>query len=364
MRRIISYVLAILLICSLFCSCNSSRIKNSESKAGNNKIDTIIFTDSCKREVEIPKKITKIVSSGANAERVLYPICSDLLIGLADKIPEDRAKYFDSNYVNLPVLGQFYSSKGTFNLEELVALSPDVIIDIGENKKSVRDDMDNIQSQTGIPTIFIEANINSYSKAYQTLGKILDREDKAKKLITYIDRVLKLASDNKEKINKKVSTLYTTGADGLSANAKGSIQADVLEIVGAENPLEVKEVSNKSGGNIIDMEQLNVMNPEVIIFDNLGGYELSKNDSQWQLLDAVKNNRTYEVPCLPYNLLGNPPSVNQILGILWLGNLIYPDIYKIDIVYEMKEYYRLFYHYELSDDEAYQLLSKSTFLYN
>ncbi|NLW07967.1 MAG: ABC transporter substrate-binding protein, partial [Clostridia bacterium] len=47
---------------------------------------------------------------------------------------------------------------------------------------------------------------------------------------------------------------------------------------------------------------------------------------------------------------------NRILGIKWLGNLLYPEIYGYDMTKETREFYKLFYHYDLSDEELTSLL--------
>ena len=77
-------------------------------------------------------------------------------------------------------------------------------------------------------------------------------------------------------------------------------------------------------------------------------------------LTAVQNGRYYEIPGLPYDWMSSPPSVNRVLGIWWLGNLLYPELYDYDMVQVAQEYYGLFWHYDLTEEEARQMLSRST----
>ena len=70
--------------------------------------------------------------------------------------------------------------------------------------------------------------------------------------------------------------------------------------------------------------------------------------------------RYYEIPGLPYDWMSSPPSVNRVLGIWWLGNLLYPQLYDYDMTAVAQEYYRLFWHYDLSAEEAAGMLSRST----
>ena len=41
----------------------------------------------------------------------------------------------------------------------------------------------------------------------------------------------------------------------------------------------------------------------------------------------------------------------RILGLKWLANILYPGEYKIDMVKEARDFYRLFLGVELSRDE-------------
>lgn len=55
---------------------------------------------------------------------------------------------------------------------------------------------------------------------------------------------------------------------------------------------------------------------------------------------------------MPYNWLSNPPSLNMLLGVWWLGNLLYPQYYAYDMVEKTQEIFRLLWSYDLSADEA------------
>ena len=74
----------------------------------------------------------------------------------------------------------------------------------------------------------------------------------------------------------------------------------------------------------------------------------------------MKEGQYYEIPALPYNWMSNPPSLNMLLGIRWLGNLLYPDVYDYDMVSEAQRAYRLLWNYELSDEESREMLVRST----
>jgi iron complex transport system substrate-binding protein len=154
--------------------------------------------------------------------------------------------------------------------------------------------------------------------------------------------------------------MFTSGSDGLDTNAYGSSQAQVIELVGGKNAVVVEDVSSKGGGNSIDMEQLYNFDPEVIIFSNGSIYDEVGGMAAWKNVAAIKNGSYYEIPSLPYNWMSSPPSVNMVLGIWWLGNLLYPDIYDYDMADQARKIYKLLWNYELSAEEARELLSAST----
>ena len=158
----------------------------------------------------------------------------------------------------------------------------------------------------------------------------------------------------------RVRAMYTTGEDGLGTNAAGSMQAQVLDMVGVENAVVVEDVSNKGGGNIISLEQLYNFDPDVILFADGSIYDTVADDSAWSQLTAISTGKYYEVPGSPYSWLSGPPSMNMILGVWWLGNLIYPEVYDYDMETMTQELYTTLWGYELSSEEVTALLGNST----
>ena len=195
------------------------------------------------------------------------------------------------------------------------------------------------------------------------LGSLLSgKADRGQELADLVDRTTTMAAENSAKItdDMRVRAMYTTGEDGLGTNAAGSIQAQVLDMVGVENAVVVEDVSNKGGGNVISLEHLYNFDPDVILFADGSIYDTVTDDSAWSQLTAISTGKYYEVPCSPYSWLSGPPSMNMILGVWWLGNLIYPEIYDYDMAEMTQEFYKTLWGYELSSDEVTALLANST----
>lgn len=324
---------------------------------------TMTVTDSTGRQVILPEKLTQIAPSGTTAQMILYTLVPDHMVGWGKSPSKVQQKYIPEKYYNLPEFGQFYGKNASLNMEALIAAKPQVIIDMGDMKKGHKEDMDRIQEQTGIPTIFIEANLDNFSTAYRMLGELFGVQDAAEKLAKYIDETVETAQETAAKIpaDKRVSVMFGTGETGLDVNAKGSIHSAVIELIGADNAIEVAEVSNKGGGNTVSMETVLMAQPDVIVFSAGAPYDTVASDENWSSVKAVQEGKYYQIPSEPYNWLTEPPSVNRIIGARWLGNLLYPELYPYDMIEEAKNFYELFWHYSLTDEEAKELLAKSTF---
>lgn len=264
-----------------------------------------------------------------------------------------------AKFVELPEVGQFYG-KGDFSPESLAAADPEVVVDIGEAKKTVAEDMDSITQKSGVPAIFVEMNFQNAGEAYRKLGEIFGEEGKAEKLAEYVDRVNQEIEDGMQKIgNKKIRFVYLTGDNGLGSNPKGSFHMQMLDTLG-ENIFVSEEKSTKGGGNEISQEELISADPDVIIFGPGSIYDSVAENPAFKNLTAIKEGRYVEVPSIPYNWVGFPPSVNRFLGAQWISNLFYPEEFNFDLKERVKEYYELFYGYELSD-EKYEEITKNAF---
>lgn len=324
-------------------------------------VETTLFTDSADRTVTVPADITRIAASGATAQMILMTLCPEYLVGLASSPSTAQRPYFPEEMWYLPTFGQFYGSKANLNMESLIDAEPQIIIDLGDPKDSIADDMDMIQEQTGIPTVFIQATLEEMPAAYRTLGALLGKQEQAEKLAVFIEETLAMAEENRSRIPEEArkTVMFGTGVTGLACNAAGSTQADVIDLVGGINAIQSDEIVNRNGGTTVDLEQVYTCDPDVILLCAGSPYDRLP-DSEWSELSAVRNGTYYEIPNLPYNWMSSPPSVNRVLGIWWLGNLLYPDVFDYDIVQVAQEFYDLFWHYSLSEEEAHEFLSRSS----
>ena len=353
MKKIILIALSLSV---LLCGLSACTVKNTA------ETETRAFTDSAGREVQIPVNISKIAPSSPFAQMILYTFCPDKLLGLSSPFTKIQKQYIEEDFYDLPIFGKLYGSSETFNFEEIMKASPDIIIDMGEEKAGIGADMDSIQARAGIPVIFIKATLDSIADAYDTLGEILGLGERSSVMSRYIRDVLDFAEDVRGRIpdDERPGVIYSQGEYGNEVNGKGSVHSEVLDYVGVRNAADMDSILT-SGGDEVSMEQMILWNPEIVILAPDSCYGDIYGDSLWAHVDAVKNRRVYEVPIGPYNWLDRPPSVQRVLGILWLGNIVYPEYYNFDMVEKAREFYKLFFRYDLSAEEARALMANSTF---
>ena len=184
------------------------------------KPETVEYTDDTGRTLTIPGEITKIAITGPMSQIVLFALAPEKLVAVANAWDKGAEAYFQPEYFNLPVLGQLYGGKGELNLEELLAAAPQIVLDVGEPKKSIGEDLDALTQQTGIPFIHIDAATATMPEAYRKLGALLGLEDRAETLAKYCEEIMALAENTMAAVgDKRVKMLYLLGDQGLNVIA-------------------------------------------------------------------------------------------------------------------------------------------------
>ncbi len=317
---------------------------------------TVEYTDDTGRTLTIPAEISRVAVTGPMSQIVFFALAPEKLVATANEWDPGAEAYFAPEYFNLPNLGQLYGGKGELNLEELLAAAPEIVLDIGEPKKNVGEDLAALTEQTGIPFIHIDAFTATMPEAYRKLGSLLGLEDRAETLAAYCEEIMALAEKTMAAVgDKRVRMLYLLGDEGLNVIAKGSYHSEIIDMV-SDNAAVLEDPSSKGTGNETDMEQLLLWDPEFIVFsyDSVG--DKVGDDPLWQQLSAVKNGRYAVAPYGPYNWMGFPASVQRYLGILWLLKTLYPDDVDYDLFTEVNRFYELFFHCTLTEEQYLAIL--------
>lgn len=361
MKKVFALCLILCMTLSLFAGCGKtpqgtttppSQEPTTPSTQSEPKPQTREFTDSAGRTVTIPYEVTKIAISGPLSQVYILPLAGDMLVGVSTRYAEGTELYLPKGVYDKPEIGQLYGGKGEMDLEALLAAAPDVVIDIGDAKSTIVEDMDSLTQQTGIPFVHVDATVATAPAAYRMLGELVGRKDKAEELATYCQSILDRTTAMMAKVDAdgaRKSILYCLGDTGTNVLAKGSFHAETVNTM-ADNLAVMSEVVSKGSGNESDLEQIMLWNPDVIVFAPDSIYDTVGTMDAWKSVGAIASGNYYKTPSGPYGWLSSPPSVQRYLGLLWLGELLYPEYADYDLQEEVTKYYKIFYGCDLTDE--------------
>ena len=345
MKRLIALLLATILMLSLCAGALG---------------ETTVFTDDLGREVTLPTQISRLVVSGPLPQIYVYGIAPDMFVGLASKFYDTARGIIPEDRLSLPYFGQLYGS-ADLSIEELAKADPQVIIDMGEPKKGINEDLDGLEAQTTIPAVYIRSTLETAPQAYRRLGELLGRQEQGEEIAAFLEKIYSRTVSIMEKVgDNRKQILYITGEEGHNVLARGSYQAELIDML-ADNAAVVDNPVSKGTGNEVTMEQIMLWDPEFIVFAPDSVYDKVKDDATWRLMTAIAGDQYIRTPQGPHNWLGSPPSVQQYLGLIWLTAVLYPEYCDYDVKADILEFYRLIYHCELTD-EQYNTLTAGAFL--
>lgn len=323
--------------------------------------DQRLMTDMAGRKVVVPKKITRVLGMSPVGTILIYTLSPQLLVGWNYQADAGEKALVTEPYRRLPVLGGWYGKNNSGNLEEIIKAHPDVLISMGDAMgPSVAE---RVQAQTHIPVFVLSGDLEKLPDAYMKAAELLGNQARAAELAAECRKTLTEITGRIKTVPyaKRRRVYYAEGTTGLETEPGNSMHSEALNFAGAVN---VASVPNQQGyGHTpVSMEQVLIWNPDVII----GGYDHTSipsefykkvwTDPAWSRLKAVRNREVYETPQYPFCWIDRPPSVNRIIGIKWLANIFYPDLFHYDIRKETRQFYDTFYHVKLTEAQLDQIL--------
>jgi iron complex transport system substrate-binding protein len=313
-------------------------------------------TDAAGRTVAVPDRVERVFAAGPPAAIVLYTLVPDKLLGWTRAPSPEEAAYLPERYRDLPAHGRLTGRGNDVNLEKLLALDPDLVVDIGSVGPTYASLADRVVEQTGVPAILLGGRLDELPDTYRLLGGVLGAEDRAEHLAAYIEETLDEVSLRIARLppEARPRVYYARGQEGLDTALTGSINVEALDFVRARNV--AGETGDRSGLATVSLEQVLAWNPEVIVTVDPIFAERVRSDPLWATIDAVRNDRIHLAPQFPFPWIDFPPSVNRVIGVRWLASVLYPEAFPESLDEITREFYELFYHRELSDEEVAALL--------
>ncbi|WP_042195792.1 ABC transporter substrate-binding protein [Paenibacillus camerounensis] len=320
------FILSMVLVLSLVmaaCSSNKTNVRaNSANTAAESQTkataeeskDTAAtkVVQSQFGEVIIPVAPEKLlVLNSSYAEYLIELGVVPQMVTIIEEVePQYRAPYFKEHGVEMIPTVQYQ-----FNLEQILELSPDLIIINGSAiEQSVYDELSKIA-----PTVALDASVEM-KDALPKLAAIFDKNEQANEILAEFDEKAKIA---REKIataigDKTVLVLRVESNQYRYMGPKaGNSSIFFYQTLGLNAPEAIKETD--TWFLPFSMEILPELNPDYIFLEDrvLKGYDTTESMNSltkskiWTSLDAVKNNHVF--PLKTNDFTGGLGPVGSIL---------------------------------------------------
>ncbi|WP_439240593.1 iron ABC transporter substrate-binding protein [Lonepinella sp. BR2474] len=289
----------------------------------------------------------RILSAGFVSDLLLMALSPEKMVGIATDLKPQSKKFLSEQIQNLPHIGRIAGRASTAPVEKIISLNADLILDVGSVSETFLSTAEKISQQTHLPYFILSGKLADSAQQFTELGELLQVQTRAKALAELANEILSkthqlCATDN-------TKAYLGRGADGLETALKGAIHTEVLDWLGVQN---VAEGAGEKKLARVSMEQLFQWQPDLILTQDANFYQRTQQDPLWQALTAVKNQRVFLAPSLPFNWLDSPPSVNRLLGCVWLAHQLKPEALPQATAYALvQRYFRLFYGYAISPSE-------------
>jgi len=319
------------------------------------------IVDMAGRKVVVPDKITKVFGSAPPSTYAVYAIDPSLIVGLnfsPMKGFNEASGLLDKRFVSLPVVGGLQGGVQGINRESLLSVHPEIILSWQSSdawkSNSAAKLTEKMTGESKIPTVYLELEkIESLPASFAFLGDLLDKKERAGKLIEYSKAAIAKTKSavSKTPKNKLPIVYYAEGTDGLATECEDSSHYEAIAYAGGINPHKCK---SKGGIGLekVSMEQVMGYNPDIIIAQEKTFFDNVKGDARWKNIKAVKNGEVYLVPKVPFNWVDRPPSFMRLLGIQWLQKVILKNQSNAELKKAAKEFYKLFLNVDISDLQA------------
>ncbi len=296
---------------------------------------TVEVIDMAGRKLQVPTEIKKVVPLGAATRYMVYLRSLDLVVGMEaieTKWTSAGRPYGLATYEKgktLPVIGE--GGPGRLpDFEKIITVWPDLILAMGMDIAQV----ETIQQKTGIPVFVLSygkpgaIEMTTVKMAVQTLGHLLQRNERADLLIDYINFLEKdLASRTADIADSARPRTYVGAISYMGTQPITSTESFFVPLTWAGSCNVANEVG-QIGHFFIDPEKLLVWNPDNIFID-AGGLEkvvegYRKDPEFYHRLKAVREGRVFLI--MPYN--NYHTNIEIALADAWfIGKSLYPNAF-------------------------------------
>lgn len=362
MKRILCLILACAMLLPLL-GCGASA--PAEEVQANTVVDLL------GREINVPEEVNRIAAIAGPTYEMVF------MLGGADKIVMVKSGHTDSyplaNLTNpklKDMAGLAANPSSTVNIEDYLKQDIDLVVYYDneiELKKFDAVDMAAVvaSKNTGLldsleqaKALTIDEFIAKLTQPLDILSTALNDPEARAEYETwrnYCDEKLRMVYERTKDIPMEDrKTVYWGNTWGEEIRSTYALKNRWFEVYLAGGQLIGPE--ENSNFPEVTAEQLFSWDPDIILVDNHGGLpglvmeSMYREGSRWSTLSAVQNKQLHRIPAGVFFL--DKGSTTTLL-VLWMATFLQPELFSdIDMIEEVKYYYSEFYEFELTDEQA------------
>ncbi|MEG3134334.1 ABC transporter substrate-binding protein [Rouxiella sp. T17] len=306
--------------------------------------------DTAGTKVNVPDKVTRIADAWYAHHSLLMTLgAGDEIIATVNH-PKDRPWMF----LIQPSLNKALSVHGTtFNPETLLAAKADVVFAAQGNGDVPA------YRQAQLPTVEVQfTDFPSMKKALLTTAAVLgtpQAEARAQRYNQYLDRQVALIQAKTAALTdaQRPKVLHIVSLHPLKIDGSETLIDTWIRLAGGRNAA----ASVKGNMKEVSPEQVLAWQPDVIII-GAGAGTLEKSDyaQLFQPLKAVQQHKVWQNPSgvFPWDRYGTEAA----LQIQWAAQKLHPELFpQLNIVAATQDFYRQFFDYSLTADQAQRIIN-------
>ena len=305
--------------------------QETEAKETKGSEEVREITDMAGRTVKVPAEIDSVFSPKPTSAIYLYTLVPDKLLGWNYELNDIEKSVILDEYETLPNFGMGDS----INYEAVIAEEPEIALNVGTINDAFISECDALSDSLGIPVVAVDGDLMAAPEAYRFMGDVLGAEEEAEKLAAYAEETFEDIAEMNVPEEEKIRIYYGNGEDSLETAPAGSEHAQIIDMIHAVNVADLE---------IGDGSRVQISAADAIL-----------NNPDYASLKAVQEQKVYGTPNAPFSWGDRPISVNRLVGVRWLSGLIYPEYLNYDVDEEVCEFFKLFYHVDLTEKQLEQI---------
>lgn len=265
--------------------------------------------DATGRNVEVPDHIVRVLPAGPPAAILLAALAPDLMLGWTSPVSYAARALLSPEAARLPLVPRLTGRDDV--ADKVTTLKPDLILDYGTIAPRYIDLAKVTQQRTGIPTVLLDGSLAEVPRVFRLIGGILHREERAETLARFSEALLAMP----KKPDMALRIICARGPDGLTLAAPGTDLAETFTRAGWQLVAPPGEGPSRQA----TLDDIRSLDPDVIVFTDPAMRTTLTQSEAWRSLRTVRDGRAVFAPNMPFEWLDEPPSINRLLGLAWLG---------------------------------------------